>query len=336
MGHIIYRLAYCAAAGAAALASIYVHAAEPPLPAETFAVVGPVTLTKADFQATFAIAARDKFYHSKPPEAEIAAYQREVGNDLVNRVLVVEEAKRRGIKPDAVFVKQRLEQFEARSKHAPNWHNDRAERLAGMTTQLENQSRYEQLELQVRKAPPPTEAQARAYYEGQKALFVEPEKLRMSVIVLKVDPGAPRAAWDKARSEAAGLRKRIVAGEDFGAIARKYSGDATAKDGGDMGYLHRGMLPDGVDKVADGMKAGDISQPVDLLEGIALLQLKERKPAQQRSFEEVRQRASELWQRDEADRQWKRFVAELRKSTPVRINESLYMPLPSAPVPKAG
>jgi parvulin-like peptidyl-prolyl isomerase len=329
-------LAHCALALAAFIAVAQPRAAEPPLPADTFAVVGTVTLTAADYRAAFGAAARDKFYHSKPPEAEVAAYQREVGDDLVNRVLLVEEAKKRGVKPDAEQVKQRLARYEARSRHSPNWDKERARLLESMTVQLENQSRYEQLEAQVRKVPEPTEAQARAYYDAHKDLFVEPEKLRLSVILLKVDPSAPKAAWDKARTEAAALRKRIAGGEDFAALARRHSGDPTAQDGGDMGYLHRGMLPDGVDKVADKLKPGEVSEPVSLLEGVALLKMNDRKAAQQRSYAEVRERAGDLWQREEGDKRWKKLAAELRKATPVRINESLYMPIPKPATPKAG
>lgn len=102
-----------------------------------------------------------------------------------------------------------------------------------------------------------------------------------------------------------------------------------------MGYLHRGMLPDGVDTVVDGLKPGEVSAPVTLLEGVALLRLEGRQAAQQRSFTEVRSRALELWKREESDRRWKKFIADLRKATPVRINESLYLPLPKAPT-KAG
>jgi len=329
-------IAHCALALAAFVAVAHPRAAEPPLPADTFAVVGTVTLTAADYRAAFGTAARDKFYHSRPPEAEVAAYQREVGDDLVNRVLLVDEAKRRGVKPDAEQVKQRLARYETRSRHAPNWDRERARLLESMTVQLENQSRYEQLEAQVRRVPEPTEAQARAYYEAHKHLFVEPEKLRLSVILLKVDPGAPKAAWDRARAEAGALRKRIAGGEDFAALARRHSGDPTAQDGGDMGYLHRGLLPDGVDKVADTLKLGEVSEPVSLLEGVALLKLAERKAAQQRSYAEVRERAGDLWQRDEGDKRWKKLIADLRKATPVRINESLYMPTPRTAAPKAG
>lgn len=330
------QFAHFALATALAVVSLQSIAGEPALPADTFAVVGPITLTAADFKGAFAMAARSKFYHSKPPEAEIAAYQREVGDDLVNRVLVVEEAKRRGVQPDADVVKQQLARYETRSKHAPSWAKEGARMMDAMKVQFENQSRYERLESQVRRVPEPSEAQARAYYDAHKDLFVEPEKLRVSVILLKVDPSAPKAAWEKTRSEAAALRKRIAAGEDFGTLARRHSGDPSAKDGGDMGYLHRGMLPDGVDKVADRLKPGEVSEPVTVLEGVALLRLVERKPAVQRTFAEVRERAGDLWQRDEAERRWKTLLADLRKATPVRVNESLYMPLPKPATPKAG
>lgn len=338
MAPFTHSLARCAALAAALLVSVPSFAAEPPLPADTFAIVGGTTLHAADFQRAFSTRARDKFYHARPPEAEIAAYQREVGDDLINRVLVVDEAKRRGIQPNPAFVAQQVERYEASSRHAPTWERDRAKLVAAVTAQFENQSRYEQLEAQVRKAPPATDAQAKAYYDAHKDLFVEPERTRISVILLPVDPSSPKAAWDKARSEATALRKRIADGEDFATLARRHSKHESANDGGDMGYLHRGMLPDGVDRVADALKPGQTSDPVTLLEGVALLRTVDRTAAQQRTFAEVRDRAGELWQRDEAEKRWQGLIAGLRKSTTVRINESLYLPLPKpAPAPaKAG
>jgi parvulin-like peptidyl-prolyl isomerase len=305
------------------------------LPADTFAVVGPVTLSALDFRAAFGTAARSKFYHSKPPEAEVALFQREVGEDLVNRVLVVEEAKRQGIRPDPARVAAQVARYEERARHAPNWEAERDRMRGAMTIQFENQDRYEQLAAKVRAAPEPTDSQLRDYYSRHKELFVEPEKVRVSVILLKVDPSAPKAAWEAARAEAARLRAQLASGADFAQLARVHSVDATAAKGGDMGYLHRGMLPDGVDAVVEKLRPGEISAPVTLLEGVALLRLDGRQSSLQRSFDDVKDRAADLWRRDEAERRWKKFIAELRRTTPVRINESLYLPLPKTPA-KAG
>jgi hypothetical protein len=70
---------------------------------------------------------------------------------------------------------------------------------------------------------------------------------------------------------------------------------------------------------------------VRLLEGVAILRLDGRRPAHQRSFDEVKPRATELWQREQGETRWKQLIAELRRATPVRIDESHYAPLPATP-----
>jgi len=63
------------------------------------------------------------------------------------------------------------------------------------------------------------------------------------------------------------------------------------------------------------------------LEGVAILRVDERQPGQQRGFDEVRARAADLWQRAEGDARWKALLADLRRATAVRIDESHYAPL---------
>ncbi|MBI1847221.1 MAG: SurA N-terminal domain-containing protein, partial [Candidatus Rokubacteria bacterium] len=55
------------------------------------------------------------------------------------------------------------------------------------------------------------------------------------------------AGWEAARIRAALLRAQIVEGLDFAEAARKYSQDATASDGGDLGTLKRGELSQDVE-----------------------------------------------------------------------------------------
>ena len=98
-----------------------------------------------------------------------------------------------------------------------------------------------------------------------------------------------------------------------------------------MDYTHRGMLPEAVHGVVDALKARELSEPVQLLEGVAILRLDDRRAAQQRRFEQVKDRAADLWQREEAQARWNKLIAELRRATPVRIDESHYAPLPAAP-----
>jgi parvulin-like peptidyl-prolyl isomerase len=212
-----------------------------------------------------------------------------------------------------------------------NWKANREKMLAAVVPQLEADSLLDRLGKLVRNVPEPGEAAARAYYDKHKDLFVEPEQVKLSVILLKVDPSSPQAVWNGAKDEARAIHRKLQAGAEFAELARLHSGDKSATQGGQMDYTHRGMLPEAVHGVVDALKPKELSEPVQLLEGVAILRLDDRRAAQQRRFEQVKERAADLWQREEAQARWDRLIADLRRATPVRIDESHYAPLPATP-----
>lgn len=182
----------------------------------------------------------------------------------------------------------------------------------------------ERLHAEARAVAPPGDAELRAYYESRGALFVEPERIRVSVIVLKVDPSSPPPQWERARAEAQALRASLEAGAEFAEAARLRSADETAGRGGDMGYLHRGMIPEPLYVQLEAMKPGELSQPVRLLEGIALFKLQERIAARSQAFDEARARAAELWRREQGEARWKALVASLRAAASIRVDAVRY------------
>ena len=296
-------------------------------PSGPFARVGDTVVTATDYQRALAVAMRKKYYHAKPPEAEYAKFQREVGDDVVNRVLLLAEARRRGIQPDAERIKATVAGYDAQYKSSPNWQANRDKMLAAVVPQLESESLLERLERIVKLVPEPPEAVARAYYDAHTALFVEPEQVKLSVILLKVDPSSTQAVWNSALAEARAIHKKLLAGADFADLARLHSSDRSATRGGEMDYTHRGMLPEAVHGVVDALQPRQFGEPVQLLEGVAILRVDDRRAATQRSFEQVKARAADLWQRDEAENRWKKLIASLRQGATIRIDESQYVPL---------
>src|SRR6185503_17229974 len=100
----------------------------------------------------------------------------------------------------------------------------------------------------------------------------------LRIILLKVDPSSPQAKWDGARNEGAAIAKRLKGGADFKQLAKLHSAEGSAEGGGDMGYVHRGMLPESAQEAIDKLKPGEITEPVALLEGMAIFRLEQRKP----------------------------------------------------------
>jgi len=325
-------------AGLAAASLLSPCWAEPP--AETpqravFAVVDGAPISMEEFDGALMTAIRQKFYHRQPGEDQLAALRHDVTDRLVNRVLLLNEAQRRGVRPDEEKVRAELAAYEERYRERPQWQETRAQVWPGLTRALQERSVIAQLEATVRAAPPPAETVLRAYHESHPDLFTEPERVRLSMILLKVDPSAPADAWGEALEQAQGIVGELANGAGFADLARLHSGDPSARDGGDLGYRHRGMLPAGIEGEIDKLAPGATSDPFRLLEGIAIFRVAERKPQQLRALADVRGNVAELWARERGETQWRELIARLRAGAEIRIGAD-HLPNGAAGADSAG
>lgn len=130
------------------------------------------------------------------------------------------------------------------------------------------------------------EAKAREAYTLRRGEFRAPEEARFSDIAVTIKDRGEAAALARAQE----ARRRVVAGEDFAVVARAYSDDPTTRDkGGALPLVSRDRLAKGF---ADGAFAltriGEVSEPIKGPTAYHVVRLEERRPARQRTFEEVR------------------------------------------------
>jgi peptidyl-prolyl cis-trans isomerase SurA len=86
------------------------------------------------------------------------------------------------------------------------------------------------------------------------------------------------AQKEQTRRELIEIRNRILAGEDFATLAKKYSADpSVAVNGGDMGFVGRGAMVPEFEAASFRLKPGEISMPVESQFGFHLIQLLERR-----------------------------------------------------------
>jgi hypothetical protein len=291
-----------------------------PAPAEqVFATVNGKPITAQEFKARYNAVIRQRYYHGAPPERQAEAVRQEIADLLIERILLVEEAERRGFQPDMARVEQTAAAADKRYAEEPGWEQRRGELLPKLKEQIAKQSLYEQIEKAVRDVPPPAVAEVRSFYDQKPELFTEPEKLYMSTIVLSVDPSSPKEAWAKAREEMQKIIQRIKDGADFAEMARQYSQDKSAANGGNMGYVHSGMLAEHLQAKMDKFQIGDMTDPTSVLEGVAIYRLDDRVPSKLMEFAEVEQRARDLLQRERVEQAWKDTIARLRAAAKIEI-----------------
>lgn len=291
-----------------------------------YATVNGKPVSQAEFHSAYATFLRQKYYHGQVPQEQLAQARKEVGDKLIERMLLVEELERRNIEGDAADVDKQIQVYDQRYASNPNWQKSREAMLPGLRQQLLQQSRLSRLEQAVRDVPVPQPDEVKAFYAAKPELFTEPEKLRLHTILLAVDPSSAQSVWDAAMREGDSIVKRIRGGADFGEQARLASGDPSAAQGGDLGYLHRGMLPDALQAKVDQFKLGEVSEPIQMLQGVGVFRLDDRIPPRLQDFSRVAERAADLLHRERKEKVWQDLVASLRATANIVIHEA-----PAAP-----
>jgi len=82
----------------------------------------------------------------------------------------------------------------------------------------------------------------------------------------------------EAKKKLSDLRDRVLKGESFNELARKYSDDPTAQQNeGEMGYVGRGAMVPSFEAMAFKLKKNEISQPFESPFGFHIMQLLDRR-----------------------------------------------------------
>lgn len=93
--------------------------------------------------------------------------------------------------------------------------------------------------------------------------IVQAHALQIVVAWQGSEPRQVLRTHDEAKARAEGALARLAAGEDFAAVARELSDDASAPSGGDLGVTGPGQLVPAVDRALFALKDGETSGLVE-------------------------------------------------------------------------
>jgi len=98
---------------------------------------------------------------------------------------------------------------------------------------------------------------------------------RASHILLRPTPQLSEA---QAMERLAGLRRQLQSGQaSFEALAREFSQDGSAREGGDLGWAEPGMFVPEFEQVMNALRPGEVSEPVVSRFGVHLIRVAERR-----------------------------------------------------------
>jgi parvulin-like peptidyl-prolyl isomerase len=129
--------------------------------------------------------------------------------------------------------------------------------------------------------------------------------------------GKTELSDEEALAKAQDIRKKILAGEDFAALAKAESDDAvTGTKGGDLGVFKHGQMVPEFEQAAFTLPVGQVSEPVKTKFGYHLIQVVQGV----KTFDQLRPEIEKRMRPDLA----RESVETLRKQVPVTMDDSFF------------
>jgi peptidyl-prolyl cis-trans isomerase C len=307
---------------ALALVGPSVLAGEKQPPESKVAVVNGSVITQADFDREMNRVQQRLFRMGKPPnDSQLSEIRKEVLENLINGELFYQESQKQGITVDEAAIDEQLnklkERFpsDAEFKSALNKANlsedaIKSELERGMTIQQFIDKQFVQ-KITV------SDTESKAYYDSHPDLFKQPEQVRASHILIKVDSGAGESQKAEAHKKLEEIQEKAQKGEDFAALAREFSQGPSSARGGDLGYFRRGQMVKPFEEAAFALRPGEVSDIVETEFGYHLFKVIDKKPETTIAYKDIKDRLEQHLKQGKVQREISVYVEKLKEGAKV-------------------
>jgi peptidyl-prolyl cis-trans isomerase C len=162
-----------------------------------------------------------------------------------------------------------------------------------------------------------SDQEIKTFYESRPALFKQPEQVRASHILIKVEPQADESHKTAARKKIQKIQQRLQKGEDLAALAQEFSQCPSSAKGGDLGYFRRGQMVKPFEEAAFALKPGEVSDVVETKFGYHLIKVIEKKSETTIAFEDIKDRLEQYLKQEKVQKEVSLYAQKLKEKAKV-------------------
>lgn len=268
-------------------------------PTDKAAVVNTTVITQAELDSQMRIVV-DRLRSSGrlPDVAQLDQIRSQVLENLIARELLYQESLKKGIKISQEEINEQLINLKSQFPNEAEF-NKALARMdlteASIKEKLQRDLALKKLiEDEVAPKVSVSDSEIRAFYDNNPETFKQPERVKASHILIKVDPKADSSQKAEAQKKIDLVQAKIQKGEDFGALAKEYSEGPSAPKGGDLGYFSRGQMVKPFEDAAFAMKPGEVSGMVETRFGYHLIKVTDKTPEGTIPYDDVKEKLGEF------------------------------------------
>ena len=253
---------------------------------------------------------------------ETVLLEREALNQLIERKVQLQLARKRGISVEPNEIEQLLREIMNENE----LYTDEAFRNAlareNLTLERYKKNLEEQLIIfklaarEVKSGILLDEKELHDYYLNHLDRYTLPDEIHIRQILLDLpEPELKESVLEKARVLLAQLNNDA----DFQSLAREHSHNTEGKEGGDLGFIKKNQLLPVIEKAIHGLQPGEISDPVETHAGIHILKVEEIREGQRKPFDEVKPLIRETLFQERAAQRYHQWLQDIRNAAQVEI-----------------
>jgi len=304
------------------LGSALAWAAEKKAPADKVAVVNGVTISKDTYDRELDFFVRRAAPGGQQiPDVQMAQMKSEVLESLIDRELLFQESKKKGIQVKSDAVSDQLQKIQQRYPNKEEFQkllSNMGLTESDVQAQIERGMAIQKLiDKEVTEKIKVSDEETKAFYDKNPQLFQQPEQIKASHILIKVQADAPADQKAEARKKIEDVQQKVKKGEDFATLAKTYSEGPSGPKGGDLGYFRRGQMVKPFEEAAFSLKPDETSEIVETQFGYHLIKVNDKKPAKKMTYAEVKDRLNEHLKKQKTDSEASAYIETLRKDAKI-------------------
>ncbi len=256
-------------------------------------------------------------------DAAVEKLEKYVLDNLISQELLFEECRRAGIQVEKSDVDTQFSRFKQQFPTQEAFRKALSERSltkAMLESQIEKgfairkfvQERIAN-QIKIGKTEP------QEFYDANPPLFLQPEMVRASHILIKVESGSDESQRAEADRKIKAIQKQIKEGKDFAEIASRLSEGPSRTQGGDLGFFGRGQMVPPFEQVAFALAPDAVSEKVVTRFGYHIIKVIDKKPAGTVSFAEAIDKIVRHLKQVKTDQEIKRYVEELKGKADIQL-----------------